>query len=51
MALHVRYDVTASGRSTGTKFIDRWLRTGDGLAVREVSGTDTVQSTPLGKVH
>jgi hypothetical protein len=50
-ALHVRYDVTVSGRSTGTKLIDRWLRARDGLVVREVSGTDTVQATPLGKVH
>ena len=51
MALHVDSDVTVSRRSTGVKFIDRWLRARDGLVVREVSGTDTVQSTPLGEVH
>jgi hypothetical protein len=50
-ALHVRYDVTVSGQSVGTKLIDRWLRTRDGLVVREVSSTDTVQSTALGNVR
>ena len=51
MALHVRYAVTVSGGSTGTRVIDRWLRPGDGLVVREDSSTDTVQSTVLGEVH
>jgi hypothetical protein len=32
-------------------FIDRWLRPRAGLVLREVSGTDTDQSTALGKVR
>ncbi|HEY7044475.1 MAG TPA: hypothetical protein VH419_12465 [Nocardioidaceae bacterium] len=50
-ALRIRYDVAVSGVSAGTKFIDRWIRPEDGLVLREDSGTDTVQSTALGKVH
>ena len=51
MTLHVRYAVTVSGGSTGTRVIDRWLHAGDGLVVREESTTETVQSTVLGEVH
>jgi len=50
-ALRIRYDIAVSGVSAGTKFIDRWIRPDDGLVLREDSGTDTVQSTALGKVH
>jgi hypothetical protein len=48
--LHVRFDDTVTGSSTGTSSTDLWLDPSTGLALREVSTAATANDTAVGHV-
>ena len=49
-AVHVRFEDTVSGSSTGTSTTDWWLDASTGLVLREHATTETGNDTPIGHV-
>ena len=49
-AVHVRFDDTVSGSSTGTSTTDWWLDASTGLVLREHATTETANDTQIGHV-